>query len=73
MEDRMAVMLNPILQFESHGEGRESATEAVLMAGYTSDGKSNEEQTKLLSWSTDGRLRPFNSKRNPDLRLLDVP
>ena len=41
-----AVMLNAILQLESQGEGRESAMEAVLMGGYTSDGISNQERTK---------------------------
>ena len=45
LDERLAVMLNSILQLESQGEGRESATEAVLMVDYFSDGISNQEQT----------------------------
>ena len=44
----MAVMLNAILQLEEQGECRESATEAVLMVGYTTEGISNQEQTRWL-------------------------
>ena len=36
VDERLAVMLNAILQLEAQGECRESATEAVLMVGYTS-------------------------------------
>ena len=43
MDERVAVMLNTILELESQGEGRESAREAVLMVGCTSDGISNQE------------------------------
>ena len=46
VDERMAVMLNAILQLEEQGECRESATEAVLMVGYTTDGISNQEQTR---------------------------
>ena len=49
VDERLAVMLNAILQLETQGEGRESATEAVLMVGYTSEGISNQEQTRWLS------------------------
>ena len=49
MDERMAVMLNAILQLEAQGECRESATEAVFMVGYTTDGISNQEQTRWLS------------------------
>ena len=61
----MAVMLNAILQLEEQGECRESATEAVLMVGYTIDGISNQEQTRWLSWNVDGRVRRFDLARNP--------
>ena len=57
VDERMAVMLNAILQLEPQGEGRESATEAVLMVGHTSDGLSNHEHIRWLSWRTDGGLR----------------
>ena len=40
IDERMAVMLNAIIQLEEQGECRESATEAVLMVGYTSKAKS---------------------------------
>ena len=60
-------MLNAILQLEARGECRESATEAVLMVGYTSDGISNQEQTRRLSWLVDGRVRGFDLARNPGL------
>ena len=50
-------MLNAILQLESQGEYREKATDAVLMVGYTSDGISNQEQTRWLSWNIDGGSR----------------
>ena len=67
MDERLAVMLNAILQVEALGERRESATEAVLMVGYTSDGVSNQEQTRWLSWNMDGGLRGYDLARNPDL------
>ena len=35
VDERLAVFLNAILQLEAQGECRESATEAVLMVGYT--------------------------------------
>ena len=63
----MAVMLNAILQLEDEGECRESATEAVLMVGYTTDGISNQEQTRWLSWNVDGAIRGFDLARNPGL------
>ena len=50
VDERMAVMLNAILQLEEQGECRESATETVLMVGYTTEGISNQEQTRWLSW-----------------------
>ena len=37
VNERLAVMLNAILQLEAQGEGRESATEAVLIVGYISE------------------------------------
>ena len=46
VDERLAVTLNAILQLEAQGECRESATEAVLTVGYTSDGVSNQEQTR---------------------------
>ena len=54
-------MLNAILQLEAQGESRELATEAVLAVGYTSDGISNQEQTRWLSWNvvTNERIRPY--------------
>ena len=60
-------MLNAILQLEEQGECRESATEAVLMVGYTTDGISNQEQTRWLSWNLDGAIRGFDLARNPGL------
>ena len=67
VDERMAVMLNAILQLEEHGECRESATEAVLMVGYTTDGISNQEQTRWLSWNVDGGVRGIDLARNPGL------
>ena len=67
MDERMAVMLNAILQLEEQDECRESATEAVLMVGYTTEGISNQEQTRWLSWNMDGGVRGFDLARNPDL------
>ena len=67
VDERMAVMLNAILQFEAQGECRESATEAVLMVGYTTDGKSNQEQTRWLSWNVVGGVRGFNLAKNSGL------
>ena len=60
-------MLYAILQLESQGECRESATEAVLMVGYTSDGISNQEQTRWLPWNVDGGVRGLDLARNPCL------
>ena len=67
VDDRLALMLNAILQLESQRECRDSATEAVLMVGYTSDGISNQEQTRWLSWNIDGGLTAFDLARNPGL------
>ena len=67
IDERMAVMLNAILQLEDQGECRESATEAVLMVGYTTEGISNQEQTRWLSWNVDGGVRGFDLARNPGL------
>ena len=38
VDERLAVMLNAILQLEAQGDCRESGTEAVLIVGYTSEG-----------------------------------
>ena len=65
VDERMAVMLNAILQ--SAGECRESATEAVLMVGYTTEGISNQEQIRWLSWNVDGGVTGFDLARNPGL------
>ena len=70
LDERLAVMLNAILQLEAQGECMESATEAVLMAGYTSDGISNQEQTRCLSWNVDGGVRSFDLARNLGLSTL---
>ena len=67
IDERMAVMLNAILQLEAQGECRESATKAVLMVGYTTEGISNQEQTRWLSWNVDGGVRVFDLARNPGL------
>ena len=67
IDERMAVMLSAILQLEEQGECRESATEAVLMIGYTTEGISNQEQTRWLSWNVDGGVRGFDLARNPGL------
>ena len=67
VDERMAVMLNAILQLEEQGDCRESATEAVLMVGYTTDGISIQEQTSWLSWIVDRGVRGFDWARNPGL------
>ena len=67
VDERMAVMLNAILQLQEQGECRESATEAVLMVGYTTEGISNQEQTRWFSWNLDGGVRGFDLARNPGL------
>ena len=67
VDERMAVMLNAILQLEEQGECRESATEAVLMVGYTTEGICNQEQTIWLSWNVDGVMRGFDLARNTGL------
>ena len=67
VDERMAGMLNAILQLEEQGECRKSATEAVLMVGYTTEGISNQEQTIWLSWNVDGRIRGFDLARDPGL------
>ena len=67
VDERVAVMLNTILQLEEQGECRESATEAVSMVGYTTEGVCNQEQTRWLSWNVDGWVRGFDLARNPGL------
>ena len=39
----------------------ESETEAVLMIGYTTEGISNQEQTRWLSWNVDGGVRGLSN------------
>ena len=65
--ERLAVMLNAILQVEAQGECRRSATEAALMGSYTTEGISNQEQTRWLSWNVDGGVRGFDLARNRGL------
>ena len=67
VDERVAVMLYAILQLEEQGECRVSATEAVLMVGYTSSGVSNQEQTRWLSWNVEGGLKGHDLARNPGL------
>ena len=67
VDERMAVILNAILQLESQGEGTQPAMEAVLMVGYTLDGISNQEKTGWRSWIIDGGLIGFGLARNPGL------
>ena len=67
VDERMAVMLNAILHLEAQGECIESATEAVLMVGYTTEGIMNQEQTRWLSWNVDGGVSGFDLARNPGL------
>ena len=67
IDERMAVMLNAILQLEAQGECRESTTEAVLMVGYTTEGISNQEQTRWLSWNVEGDVRGFDLEKNTGL------
>ena len=62
--ERMAVMLNAILQLEEQGECRESATEAVLMVRYTTEGISNQEQTRWLSWNVKLERDQANLERD---------
>ena len=58
--ERMAVI-------EEQIECRESAFEAVLLVGCTTDGISNQEQTRWLSWNVDGGVRGFDLERNSGL------
>ena len=37
------------------------------MVGYTTDGISNQEQTRWLSWNVDGGVKGFDLARNPGL------
>ena len=37
------------------------------MVGYTTEGISNQEQTRWLSWNVDGGVRGFDLARNPGL------
>ena len=67
VDERMAVTLNAILQLEEQGECRESATETVLMVGYTTEEISNQEQTMWLSWNVDGGVTGFDLARDPGL------
>ena len=66
-DERLALMLYAILQIQAQCECRESAIEAVLTVGYTSEGISSQEQTRWLSWNVDGGVRGFDLARNPDL------
>ena len=37
------------------------------MVGYTTEGISNQKQTRWLSWNVDGGVRGFDLARNPGL------
>ena len=65
VDERMAVMLNAILKLEAQDECWKSATEAVLVVGYTTEGISNQEQTRWLPWKVDGGVSGFDLARNP--------
>ena len=67
VNERLAVILIAILQLEVQGECSKSATEAVFMVGYNSEGIYNQEQTRWLSWNKDGGVRGFDLARNPGL------
>ena len=67
VDERKALMLNDILQIEEQVECRESATEAVLMVGYMTEGISDQEQTRWFSWNVDAGVRGFDLARNPEL------
>ena len=67
VDERLAVIFNAILQLVAQAKCRESATEAVLMVGYTLDGISKQEQNRWLSWNVDGGVRGFALARNPGL------
>ena len=56
VDERLAVMLNAILQLEAQGDCRESGTEAVLIVGYTSEGISRNSG---LSNNTEYGARQF--------------
>ena len=60
IDERMAVMLNAILQLEAQGECRKSAAEAVLMVGYTTEenfkpqkASSKKGSTNEQTWEVD--------------------
>ena len=44
-----------------------SLQQRFLMIGYTTEGISNQEQTRWLSWNVDGGVRGFDLARNPGL------
>ena len=55
VDERMTVMLNAILQLEEQGECRESATEAVLMVGYTNiQPRANQVAVLECGWRSKG-------------------
>ena len=70
MDETLAVMLNVIMQHEAQGECRESATEAVLMVGYTSDRLSNQEQTRVARGKEKKRTptEPVRKRSRPESR-----
>ena len=71
VDERLTMMLNAILQLESQGECRESATEAVLMVGYTSDGYFKPEQTRWLSSNIDGGVEGIRPGDKPRLEQYE--
>ena len=73
VDERMAVMLNAILQLEAQGECRESATETVLTVGYTTEKISNKEQTRWLSWNVDGGVRKSWLEQQHKIRRGRIP
>ena len=59
IDERMAVMLNAILQLEDQGECRESATEAVLMIGYTTEGNIEPRTDQMVVLECGWRSKGF--------------
>ena len=67
VEWRVATVM---LKGESQVEGRKSIMQSFIKVGYSSEGISNHEQTRLMSWSTDGGLRGYHLARNPGLSFI---
>ena len=60
VDERMAMMLMPSSSWRMRASVGSLRQKQFLKVGYTTDGISNQEQTRWLSWNVDGAIRGYH-------------